>query len=243
MTNTSSTPGSSLRLFMVDETNVVRDSWSGIGPELALFDALDELFTEWPNKDRGLLDGESKYFALRFVARHQLYQAFTALLRRHTSAAFSSSRIGVEAAFYAAMISGGFMSESDYLHDDAKRAGISRQARNAIKAGKAIPSMVKSLLEAMDFLSSVGPHAEPKAWGRSMTTTEAIVSMSLFDRFDDEKQFNYFFLSLLWYGSLTLKTFLNIARDDFQIDTSTLLTSLEKWEAQADARRIELGFS
>jgi hypothetical protein len=162
------------------------------------------------------------------------------MLRHHVNAAFSCARIGVEAALYGAMMSGGYMTEDQYLFDDKKRSGMSREARTAVKAGKQVPRMVSFLLESMDFLSSVGPHADPKAWGRSMTTTETTVSISMFQPIDDDNEFQNKFLNLLWHTSMALQTFLDIAKSDFAQDTGPLSTRLKDWKAQCEVRRSEL---
>jgi hypothetical protein len=233
----SRTPAERLLIFAADEAENTRYSRHVLLADLVLFDEMDAIYAGWLRRDDSLKPGESKYIALAEVSRSQLYQACLRLFNHHTSAARGAMRVALEAAQFAAMMAAGHLSEHEFLFDSKKRSSLGRRIKEMEKKGEPLPSIIAPVREGMEFLSAVGPHADPAAWGRRMKVEGNSFKMSFFERFDHDVQLREAFVNLLWLSGIPLTAFLEIARDHFGHEVRDLLQQITAWKERALTHR------
>jgi len=178
-------------------------------------------------------EGETKFYVLCSLCRSQLLKAVADLLRLHVSGAFTSSRVGAEAAFYALLMSMGRLSERDYLENEKARTNAIRQIGNDLRDGKgSFPKILLAVREARD-QHGAHAHADPLAFAnRLIKTAEGEVSYTVFQQVDNDIDFRMFFLRLLWDGLMQLRAFTHIQHAVYGEDVAKLNKELDLLKAK-----------
>lgn len=228
--------------FIHDEEINLKNSLYELAEELHFFDELTEIYNAWLNQEHDLLSGHTKYYALCSLARSHIYQACSSYCRQHFSTAMVGARVALDAAFFAEMMSKGYLSEDEYLHDQKKRSRLGRTAWDELKKGK-LDERVRRVLQAMNSLSDHGAHPSPPTWANRIVMEDKGIFLSFFQEAVDSDHLKYQFLSILWFGGMALSSFLHIDREVFQQDTARWLLLLEEWKERMEANRTKLRIS
>lgn len=230
--------GQKIRTFLLDEQNICDESLKIVENDLILFDELSELYLCFLNRQRALLEGETKFYVLCSLCRSQLLKAIADLLRLHVSGAFTSSRVGADAAFYALLMSIGRLTEQDYLENDRARADAVRKIGTDIRNGR--ESFPKILLAVHQARNQHGAHAhaDPIAFvNRIAKDAEGAITYSVFENVDNDINFRMLFLRILWDGLMYLRAFTHIQATIYNEDVTvfdanldTLRAKIETWK-------------
>ncbi|CAH2394265.1 hypothetical protein [Mesorhizobium ventifaucium] len=233
-----------LGYMAADDANNFVGSIVTLIEDLPFLDELEGMFDDFQNRNRVMGEGEMKYYALCHLARVATLKACTASMRQHTSDGFSSSRQATDAAFYAVMMSIGRMTEDQYLNDFKHRNTLQGKIRKEIeKSGLPadIPPIVVAL-QTVFYSHSKHAHADPMALAnRVIQHPGGKVSLSFYQAIEDDADFRYFFLGMLWVGGMCLKAFVDIQQSVFGEDVTSFDARITAFKAKMIAQRQAIG--
>lgn len=229
--------------MIADDANNLSWSLTRLSAELPFVEELDGIYNDFQNRRSDLREGETKYFALCHLARVATLKACTAMMRNHVSDGYTSSRQAADAAFYAVMMSIGRMTEEQYQSDFMHRVTLQRNIRNEIKKGlpQGMPPIVAAL-QMVFYEHSKHAHADPMALAnRVIVQPDGSVLFSFYQPIDDDTDFRYFFLGMLWVGGMCLKAFVDIQKRVFDEDVQHFVDRIDAFKANMIRHRQAMG--
>ncbi|WP_421423337.1 hypothetical protein [Agrobacterium rosae] len=227
--------GQKIRHFLQDEQNICEESLKIIENDLVLFDELSAFYLEFLNRPRELQEGETKFHILSSLCRSQLLKAVSDLLRLHVSSAFTSSRIGAEAALYGLLMSMGRLSEQEYLESEQARTNAIKKIGKDLKNNaESFPKILLAVREARN-QHGVHAHADPLAFAnRLIKNDEGTISYTVFQEVENDIDYRMLFLRILWDGLMYLRAFTHIQQTVYDEDVSELNVNLDVMKAKLE---------
>lgn len=227
--------------YRLDEAANVDESSLLLTTELELFDQLDQLMIDFLNREDALRPGESKHYALCSLSRTQLLKACNNMLRHHVSDAFSAMRVATDAALFSMLMSNGMLSENEYLTSRSSRDDAVRLLGKRIKAGEIFPPILLAVRKVRSDHSGHS-HADPIALANRIDhLPDGSIRYSGFQQMDNDSDFRYFFMGMLWVGGMCFRAFLYVQETEFGEDITSFLTRLNIWKAELHNRRRAIG--
>ena len=226
--------------FLADEQSNLNGSLAEMRADLAFHDELDALFSSFLYRRDPLRFGETKYFAFGEVVRGQILRALANVTRPHLSEAFAASRVALEAAFYAKMISMGQISEDEYFEDPKKKAQLARNVRNLRREGK-VDETVGVILDTKSLHSENGSHADASIFRHRVEQFPGGSLKVSFFQSPPSSEVRYHFLGMLWVEGLCLKALVEIARDEFRDDVASWISRLDGFKERLQSYRLANG--
>ncbi|MGV1803640.1 hypothetical protein ACQZ6A_17380 [Agrobacterium vitis] len=228
--------GKYIKNFLLDEQIICKDSLIIIENDIFLFDELFSLYLEFLNRDKTLKEGETKFYVLCSLCQSQLLKAIADLLRLHVSSAFTSSRIGAEAALYALLMSMGRLSEQDYLDSEQARTNAIKKIGKDLKNNNgSFPRILMAVREARN-QHGAHAHADPLSLAnRIIRNGEGSIRYTAFQEVDNDIDFRKLFLRLLWDGLMYLRAFTHIQQTVYEENISELDSRLEALKDKLEA--------
>ena len=231
--------GSKLFEFAADEETNFQNAAYELIEEMHFFDTIATLMSNWLNRNGHLLPEESIFYSLCSFMRTQMFQGCSTFMRGHLSTGMVTARLCVESALYADAIAGGYITEEDYLTDDAKRENLTRHLRNFQRDGR-LPKRMEIELECISMLSAHGAHAEVQVWGNRLIGGPGEGwYLSYFQKPKSPERFAYDFLGIMWFAGLSFMSFLLIGQEKFGIDCREYLDALRAWQDEMEQNKLK----